>query len=252
MEKDNIKNPNDNWDKGDVIIVAIIVFVGLFLISFIQLSMQSKSQDSFIEIVEINNQVVIPVEDNVELGEIELQQQVAVLIKSKDFSSCSQVDDNLYKKVCVNNIALNLAYEKLDITYCQKLDDELVSIDDCVSTVAFQGAIENNDITFCKDIIDDELQKDCEVSFYQQMSIIDENVALCDNLEEDLRVNCVNSYYLQTEFAVDLDNFACSKLIGDDLQSDCEIMKNAESNFSCSSLKSYEVSSYCQSRFGFY
>lgn len=93
--------------------------------------------------------------------ELKLQEQVGGLIKTKDFQKCDEVKDEMYKTVCINNIALNLAQEKKDISYCKKLDDKLIKIDGCEMGIISGKAVEKKDPEICKELGSEELRTVC-------------------------------------------------------------------------------------------
>ena len=80
---------------------------------------------------------------------IRLQEQVAEIIKTKDFSLCDEMKDKVYFTVCNNNIALNLAQERSDLSYCQKIDNTLVLIEECERQVIFKKSLLKENIEVC-------------------------------------------------------------------------------------------------------
>lgn len=199
--------------------------------------------------------------------ELKLQEQVGDIIKTKDLGQCDGIENEMYKKVCINNIALNLAQETQDISYCQKLDNELVPIRDCESRVVFAKSLEREDIAVCQETKDQELQKQCQDSFYSQLALKKEDINICSQAPSEEQANlCYNSFLITRDFTKDSKNFNCTLLKGLDTQEDCQKMKELlakepielagipgmprMANFkSCSQLKTTVFSSYCLSNF---
>ena len=53
------------------------------------------------------------------------------IIKGGDIEKCNTIESEYEKAICINNIALNLAQETMDISYCERVDNKLVSRDEC-------------------------------------------------------------------------------------------------------------------------
>lgn len=58
--------------------------------------------------------------------ELELQSEVDAIVRSKDYAQCDAVENEMYRKVCVNNIALVLAQETQDVSHCDRVDGSMV------------------------------------------------------------------------------------------------------------------------------
>ncbi|MEK7519667.1 MAG: hypothetical protein AAB581_00255 [Patescibacteria group bacterium] len=179
------------------------------------------------------------------------QEQIAALIKTSDFSKCDAIADPLYKTVCVNNIALGLAKGSGDISFCQKIDNKLLPIEECERQVILEQSMAREDATICKQTKNQKLQEDCENSFYMQLAVKKNDVSLCDKTREDQQEYCQNNFYVVTkDFMGNSTSFDCSVLEGKDEKSDCEKLKSFDGkkgNIQCfSEIKSSLFLSYCQ------
>lgn len=130
--------------------------------------------------------------------EIKWQEQTAAIVKTEDFDKCGQLTDELYKIICVNNIALNLAKETQDVSYCQKLDDKLIRRGDCERQIVFNKALEKNDIKICEQIT-----------------------------EKDKADICYNNFLIAKNFNQNPEKFNCFSLRGAAARTDCEKAKPA-------------------------
>jgi len=180
------------------------------------------------------------------------QEQIAALIDTKNFVECNRVGDKLYKTVCVNNIALKLAEETKDISYCQRIDGKLISIQDCERQIIIPQSIKKEDIEICQKTQDQELQKECQNNFYSQLSIKKDDITVCDQSAQDQQEFCYNHFYLTTKnFAENHKDFDCDALRGDSAKSDCQKFKeisdsqSADKFFCIENMKSLVFISYC-------
>ncbi|MHB1163098.1 MAG: hypothetical protein ACYCZZ_01020 [Minisyncoccota bacterium] len=165
--------------------------------------------------------------------ELALQEQVAPLIKAGDMTACKQVQNDMYRAVCVNNIALNKATESKDISYCQYLDNKLVSIESCERNVLFQKVAETENQVVCSETKNAALQKECEASFFSVLANKHQDPKLCDKNTDATNANqCWNAYYAQSMFASVSGSGnspigSCSVFRGKDAQSDCAGLRAA-------------------------
>jgi len=158
--------------------------------------------------------------------ELKLQEQTAEIIKTNNYNECDKIEDAMYKKVCINNIALKLAEETLDISHCQKLDNELVPRDDCERNVIASKSIKNDDISACLETKNQELQAQCQDNYYIQLSQKKDDIGICEQASaKEIKDLCYNTYLINKNFSADKDNFDCSTLRGIDEQADCNIIK---------------------------
>jgi len=163
-----------------------------------------------------------------EEDELALQQKVALIIKTKDFRKCESVNSELYRKVCINNIALNLAKETGDISYCQMVDNELIPISECEREAIFDYSLQKEDITICNKTKNSELKRECYQNFWPRLAMKKKNPQLCENIVNQSEKNlCYDKYLFFTEFVKSPPNFSCIKFRDLGVREDCEIYKQS-------------------------
>lgn len=172
----------------------------------------------------------------------DLKQNVADIIKSENLSQCDGIEDAQYRKVCINNIAQNLAQKNLDVTYCDKLDNENFSVSDCKEAVIDELSIKNKDISICDKLAD---LSGCRRQYWQIIALKYDNVSLCDQAQDDEQKNlCRNNYVLQKFFLNDPKKTDCSQFASTAVQDDCkEVEDNPQRG--CQKLSSEIFSEYC-------
>lgn len=191
---------------------------------------------SFIAYKQSVNKVAQPIaEQNSVLDvatELKLQEQVAPLITAGDMDACNQVQDDMYKKVCINNIALKKANDTKDISYCQYLDDKLITRESCERQITLQKSVEREDMSICSETKNETLQKQCENAYYFGLAQKKQNPSICDKDADSVRANqCWNIYHAQ-KLMMPSDNSTrqsvdCSLLRGKDEQKDCTAITSA-------------------------
>jgi hypothetical protein len=182
-------------------------------------------------------------------SELDLQKQIAEIIKTKDFNKCQEVQDATYRTACINNIALNLAQETQDLSYCQKIDNNLVSIEGCERQVIFQKSLDKENISVCNEAQNQAVQKECQDIFWLNLALKKDDVSLCNNYKAEQESNyCQDSFVFQKEFIKNLTNFDCKKFKDKQAEADCVVYKENLDKINptiCQSLKSNLFLSYC-------
>jgi len=182
--------------------------------------------------------------------EIKLQEKAAEIIKAGDFNKCQEIENQIYRTVCINNIALNLAQERQDISYCQKLDDELVSIAGCERQVLFTKSQDKEDINVCSETKNSEIQKECQKSFWPSLALNKKDIDLCDNIiVEQEKNSCRDNYLLKQEFAKSESDFDCQRFYSQQVKSDCQIYKENilnKKSIACNIFESDLFLNYCR------
>lgn len=224
----------ENSKKKSVIL--IIIFISLFvlgyfyrtpILDFLKTRQTTESRD-----------------------EIKLQEQAGEIIKTKDFGRCDEIKDEMYQTVCINNIALNLAQETQDISYCQKIDDKLVSVSSCESQIIFQKSLDKEDIRVCQETQNTELQKQCQENFWPNLALKKEDIKICNNLQTEQDKNlCSDNYLFQKEFITQKPaGFDCEKFKDEQVRADCKIYKTdsvKQTPDFCAKLKSNLFLNHC-------
>ncbi|MEA3344190.1 MAG: hypothetical protein U9Q16_00700 [Patescibacteria group bacterium] len=177
--------------------------------------------------------------------EIELQEQVVGIIKTNDFNGCDQIEDEIYRTACVNNIAMNLAQEKQDISYCEKIDNKLMSIASCERRVLFKKSLAEEHISICNETENNEIQQQCKDRFWPLLAVKKGDIDLCQNVFiDDYKVLCVNYYIFEQEFLKNEKNFDCKKFNLEQFVSDCRIYKEQVSSNELNDCYIFESDSF--------
>lgn len=184
--------------------------------------------------------------------EIEFQKQAGEIIKTKDFSSCNAIKNEMYQSVCVNNIALNLAQETKDISYCLKLDNKLVPIAECERQIVSQLSLEKEDKAICQTATDETVAKGCEEFYLFGLANKKQDPDICDQDPDKTKADqCWNAYHVQKTLspqglsgAGTAPSLGCSILRGADAKADCVLISEAKKDnnpqkleMSCQNLK---------------
>jgi hypothetical protein len=158
--------------------------------------------------------------------ETKIQAEVSAIIKTNDFDKCKQIKNEIYRTACVNNIALNLAQEKQDISYCQKIDDKLMSIASCERRVLFKKSLDQERISVCNETANEEIREECKGRFWKLLAVKKEDIVLCQNtLQDDDRIICLDNYVFEKEFIGNENSFDCKKFNSEQSKSDCQAYK---------------------------
>lgn len=202
------------------IIIGILVAVFVLLLVVIVVTNQKKNIPTRI----------LSQEEKVS-QELGFQTQVAGIIKTKDLTKCGAVNDATYSAVCINNIALNLAQEQNNISYCSHLDDKLVSRAQCEQQVVFQKSIKEENIAVCKESTFSDIVKKCEESFYTSLALKKNDVTVCSqNPDESKRALCHDQVMVsESNVSMDFSKLSCDKLQTPFAKDDCASFKKIAS-----------------------
>lgn len=164
--------------------------------------------------------------------ELALQEEAGEIIKTKDFKGCEQIEDEMYRSVCINNIALNLAQETGDVSYCQRLDDKLIPRADCERQIVSQKSIEKEDRVVCEEAVDEDVVKECQESFLLGLANKKQDPSICDQEADKAKADqCWNFYHVQTMLPLgtgETPSLDCSVLRGVETKTDCALMNKVK------------------------
>lgn len=159
-------------------------------------------------------------------SESDLQKQLSEVVENKNFAKCDEIKDDFYKKVCVNNVAVELAKENLDLSYCEKVDGELISESYCQEQVLFLKFEKEETGEFCKELQDASEQENCLINFYNRLALKKDDADICQNIANTKQAElCHDSYIVSKIFAQNQGKIDCSLLKNNDAKSDCENIK---------------------------
>lgn len=179
------------------------------------------------------------------------EQMVGSIIATKDVTRCSELGNAHWETVCVNNIALVLAEENQDISYCNKLDNILIERNDCVRQIILQKAIKAENSTPCQEAQDNVMRSECENRLYQILASQKSDGALCQKITDQAKAStCRDNYLLEHEFIGNEKSFDCTRLGNQDVKDDCVYAKKAvidgkSMTSVCNKMKSPQFTALC-------
>lgn len=197
---------------GSFVILAILLASGLYLKNKAEKDrkMQPPEKEA-VQDIELTSE-----------NEPIFQKQASEIIKTKDLSKCEEIPNEMFRKVCTNNIALNLAQDTGDVSYCKKLDNELISISDCEKKTAMESSLQKGSVESCNFLPDENDKAICLNNFYQTKSISEKNISLCDGIKEiETRNLCKDQYTYKLEFIENPKSFECEKFYTAEAKRDC-------------------------------
>ena len=157
------------------------------------------------------------------------QYAVEKIIQSGNFEECRAAEGLVmdgvdYSVVCRNNIASQQALTKLDMTYCDQLDDKLMSRESCRLQVIVEKVRQGASEQSCRDLAS-PYDKLCHNEYLGQQAIIKSDVSFCERLEDArAREVCRNNVFVGKLLAdpakVSCDDFPAS------LYDDCKFYKD--------------------------
>ncbi len=152
-------------------LIIILIIVGIFAIligiSFISDINEDKSKETNVQTTttilarpltcEENCKNDTTCINNCKLGEV----NKITTKKNAAFKDCDVINDNLIKETCINNLALKLSSEKLDISYCDNIGD-IIKRDNCKTNVIVDKALKNKDSSLCEEISNINVKEMCK------------------------------------------------------------------------------------------
>ncbi|PLX20976.1 hypothetical protein C0584_04295 [Candidatus Parcubacteria bacterium] len=239
---------------GHLIFFSIVLVVFTFLVIFNPfLSPLKKKFFVNVERDSANQESISNKEKSLQNKDIEkelaLQDQVDKIIFDGELEACDKVDDDYYKRVCVNNVAYEMAKKTGDVSYCKKLDDILVSVEDCEWNVVLNKSLLGNDVTICEEAENQDLRAQCLENFYSNKALKEGEVENCEQINEIIRRNnCIDSFVFENEFLSDISNFECEKFSDKQARNDCALLNEEENIFTkevCMFFSSNLFVDYC-------
>lgn len=164
--------------------------------------------------------------EEIKLSESDLQKQLSEVVENKNFAKCDEIKDDFYKKVCVNNVAVELAKENLDLSYCTKVDGQLISENYCQEQVLLLKFEKEETGDFCKELRNTSEQENCLINFYNRLALKKDNADICQNIADTKQAElCHDNYIVSKIFTQNQGKIDCSLLKNSDAKSDCENIK---------------------------
>ncbi|MDI6734439.1 MAG: hypothetical protein QMD50_03070 [Patescibacteria group bacterium] len=168
-------------------------------------------------------------EEEKQMWRMSEEQKVAEIVSTGNFNKCSEVkyigiDGIDYKTVCQNNIALNKARQTLNISWCSKIDNILISKSECEQDVIQGMLLKDNKLSVCDIVSNNALKKDCVSSYWYLKAIADKNAAVCKNSPEPQA--CEEIYWID-QLQQNPNSVSCSKISLATLKNDCNTFKKS-------------------------
>lgn len=154
---------------------------------------------------------------------------VAAIIDTRNLELCGKargvrIEGYDYGVICTNNVALALAKEKQDPSYCTMLDNKLVSVLKCEFDVAFSKALAGQDADVCTTLSQEGVLA-CTSAYWNTRARDENNVSLCANIPTAAsQKECEESYRL-SRLGVEPDFVSCGDLSTANLRAGCDELK---------------------------
>jgi hypothetical protein len=178
-----------------------------------------------------------------------LQEKVAVIIKGGDLNTCDEIENDMYRNVCRNNILLNKIQETKDIKLCRELDGKLVSVESCERNIIMKESLEKGDISVCSQASSVNVRKMCQQNVWIAQAVKNNDIGYCQNLKlDEEKMSCEDIFYFGSIFQSGAENFDCQKFHQEDMRSDCLVFKNNPASKSpdfCAGMKTALFSQLC-------
>ena len=115
------------------------------------------------------------------------QEQLRKAIEGKDLAACDKIPTKEDSVICRNTIAITLAKEKLDASFCGILDKK-ENQNTCVKEVFYDKA-EKEGVAVCQQAGTEEEKRDCEKEYYFTMATQKNDITQCVNLKNEEDIN---------------------------------------------------------------
>lgn len=182
--------------------------------------------------------------------------QVAELIKTGDPSQCDKakgivIDGTPYETVCLNNVYENLAEQTLDASYCDKLDNQMLSIAVCKSKILTMRLSTATSSAMCNTAGSSDLKNSCLTQYWSIAAKKEGNAKLCSNIPlASASQRCSDSFYIM-QLAAGKD-VSCS-VFSSEVRADCQMFQSALSSKTpsqdvCYSIDTPELQNLCITR----
>jgi len=122
----------------------------------------------------------------------ERQKELSRAIEAGDLAACDKIPKKEDSEICRNTVVLTLvrlAKEKLDDSFCEKLDNEKDQTN-CQKAVLYDKA-ERQGVEVCRQAGTEGEKRDCEKEYYFTMAIQKNDITQCVSLKnEEEREEC--------------------------------------------------------------
>jgi uncharacterized protein YneF (UPF0154 family) len=115
------------------------------------------------------------------------QEQLSKIIEKRDLAACDKISTEEDAVICRDTITSLLTKEKLDNSFCKKLDGKENQAN-CQKAVFYDKA-EKEGVEVCQQAGTEQEKRDCEKEYYFTMAIQKNDVSQCDNLGNKKDIN---------------------------------------------------------------
>lgn len=182
--------------------------------------------------------------------EKKLQEQAEDIVQSGDPQACQKIENEMYQKVCRNNIFLKKAEKENNAAYCRELDGKMISVENCERQIVMQKSIEKGDASVCQEASQKEVRVQCEENFWPKLALQKQDIGICAQAkDQEIGKKCKDMFYFYHDFSPNPQSFGCSNFSDESLRTDCEIYKSNLSQKKtnpCENLKTGFVTLFCQ------
>lgn len=158
--------------------------------------------------------------------EIAFQTQADELIAAGDLTRCEEIDNGMYRAVCINNIALTQAQETGDISLCEKMDGELIPESECKSMVVAAALEDAVSPDACALLDNVDQSRACRSAFYTERAVSSLDKSVCDEISNaQYEMTCRDQVllFMQTSELHELASLDCSVYESKPAQEDCTL-----------------------------
>lgn len=218
-------------------LLAIIIVLGMSLIYF---KFVFKKP---VDLIQGLNVSTINLKAEQKKADEAIMEKTAALVSAKDPAQCYLVDRTVdgvnYKTVCLNNIYLKLAEEKLDYSACEKLVD--TSADVCQRRVMQLIIAKEKNISACESS-PEKFKSSCSNAFWNFSAVDQKKPALCVKTSSpETAISCQNNVLIS--LVNKKITFDCASFPDKQVKSDCENFLKGKDG--CISIRNSMIRTVC-------
>lgn len=116
------------------------------------------------------------------LEQQEDNRQFQQVVETRDLDKCGSLQNQEMQNDCRAEIAMNLAIEKGDVTYCENINSENLKRVDCENAIKFDKVNKEQSVEACNEILDENVRQNCQFNFYNTKAIETKDAAVCENI----------------------------------------------------------------------
>lgn len=185
------------------------------------------------------------------------QEMVAGIIATGDLDQCAKAQGIIiegvdYETVCRNNIHLNQARTVLNVSTCDKLENNAYAKDLCKQQIIFQSIVQGRNKDICNNSLPDQLRAFCLETYWTEQAVARDDIALCAKSGIDASVTRCMDNVLIEDLVFKKKPISCD-MFSKSMQPGCELFKkdialNATKLADCSAITNRVFESFCVNR----